>query len=76
MFKIMNDTRKTMKLRVQHKGVMPIVVDVEPQGTKAIFNMENDVFIKIWDNNVVLIQELDSCNNEDGENLPIKQERN
>ena len=67
MFKIMNDTRKTMRLRVHHKGAMPAVVDVEPQGTKAIFNMKNDVFIKVWDNNTVLIQELDTCNKTDTE---------
>ena len=57
MIKIMNDTRKTMRLRVNFKDAIPRVTKVEPQGMKAIF-MEGDVFVKIWDNNTVLVQEV------------------
>jgi len=67
MIEIMNDTRKTMTLRVHHKDAFPVVTEVEPQGIKAICNMKNDVLIKVWDNNTVLVQELDSCNKREKE---------
>ena len=59
MIKIMNDTKKPMTLRVQHKGALPAITEVKPLEMIAIFNMEGDVFIKVWDNNIVLIQELE-----------------
>ena len=62
MIKIFNDTKEVMTLRVHHKGALPVVTEIEPQMGKAIFNINNDVLIKVWDNNVVLVQELDSCN--------------
>ena len=54
---VLNDTTKELILRVNLKDALPSVTKVKPLNTKLIKVQSEDVLVKLWDNNVLLIQE-------------------
>jgi hypothetical protein len=53
----LNDTDKSVYLRINIAGVEPTVVTVEPQKQKALFMKTDTLLFKIWPDNVVMVQD-------------------
>ena len=57
MIRVFNDTRKTLNVRINIKDSVPSNTTVEPQKSIAIFTKTDDVLVKLWEGNVLLIQD-------------------
>ena len=57
MIRLFNDTRKTLNVRINIKDSVPSNTTVEPQKCIAIFTKTDDVLVKLWEGNVLLIQD-------------------
>jgi len=55
---IFNDTQKELTLRINIKDSLPSVTKVEPQHIKAVFMQTEEVLIKLWNDNVLLVQDI------------------
>jgi len=55
--RIFNDTTKELVLRVNLRSASPSWVKVKPLDSKIIKVQSEEVLVKLWDNNVLLIQE-------------------
>lgn len=54
----LNDTTEDITVRINLMNAQPRAVTVKPQKMIAIFPKSTDVLVKVWDNNVVLFQDI------------------
>jgi len=55
---VFNDTDKPLTVRINIVETQPNVITVEPQKQAMIFLKSDDVFFKVWKDNVVLFQDV------------------
>ncbi len=53
----MNDTDKPIKIRQKVAGCPPSIKQVEPQKLAAFFMKSDELFIKVWNDGVILIKD-------------------
>lgn len=58
MIKFFNDTNKPMTVRINIADCLPTVKQVKPQKTIAVFTRSSEVFVKVWEDNVILFQDI------------------
>jgi len=54
---VFNDTRKTLGLRINVKGTTPTYAQLAPLETKTVKTRTGTVLVKLWRNNVLMIQD-------------------
>lgn len=57
MIRFFNDTKETITVRVNIAGTLPTVCNVEPQREKAVWTKTDEVLVKLWSDNTLMIQD-------------------
>ena len=64
IIRVCNDTNAPLVVRLNLLHTLPSVVNVQPQKEVAFFMRSNQIFFKVWPNNVVMFMDLEEKTSE------------